>query len=163
MYMELIVIGGWAIDPDWVNFLELLENKPEGIPLAHWQPSTDFLTVIMGEGNCRLYMIKGMINKGGIDILVKRHPEKGEDEFVGIEVWGGIRGYLSRRYQKIIGRSYEAYRQNHNAGCEMFSVAEIMQLIEEEYESTADLGAIYKERIKEALRCQNPMVHIPLI
>ncbi len=81
----------FEIDSQFLEFLELLEQKQEDVPLVYYQESVDFLIVLFGNGDCRDYMLGGIIITG-TDVLVKMFPAENECHFAGVKIWGGYRG-----------------------------------------------------------------------
>ncbi len=151
----------FKIDPEFLEFLIELDKKKPGIALAHYQKSIDFLIVLMGNGDCRKYSLNGIVLPG-VDIILKLDKDKEKDTFAGIEIWGGIQGFLSNYYKTICGNSYENFKTNHNAFERKIHIVEILTLILEKHTPT-ELFERHRKRISLALREQAPMIHIPLI
>lgn len=151
----------FEIHPEFLKFLELLEEKKEGVPLTYYQESIDFLIALFGDGDCRDHMLGGIIITG-TDILIKMYPQGQENRFAGIKVWGGIQGFLSRHYQEKCGKAYGTFVERHNSMKIQIRVAEILDLLVKGKEATQRY-AQYKEDIDKYLTQQNPVVHIPLL
>jgi len=150
-----------AIDPGFLEFLRELSSKEPGKALAHYQESIDFLTVLMGDGDCREHMLGGIIITG-TDVLLKMSPKENEDPFAGIKVWGGVQGFLSNYYKTTCGGAYENFKITHNMDEKKIHVAEILALLLEKFPPTEKFTK-HEKRIARALKEQNPVVHIPLI
>lgn len=151
----------FEIDPQFLTFLELLEEKKEGIPLTYYQESIDFLIALFGDGDCREHLLGGIIVTG-TDILLKMHPRENENRFAGIKVWGGIQGFLSRCYMEKYGSTYVKFVRRHNTIRAKIPIKEILDLLVERMPTTEQY-AEYKTDISRYLGEQNPVVHIPLI
>lgn len=150
-----------TISPEFQEFLKLLSEKKEGSPFAHYQESLDFLTVLFGNGDCRNYMLGGIIATGA-DVLLRRHPEEFRGEFVGIEIWGGVQGLLSKHFQLKHGKSYAKFSGRHNVMKDTFPLRMILDLICASF-GKEPLWGKYAEQIEHFLQVQAPRVHIPLL
>jgi len=154
-----------GIDPRFLEFLKLLADKKPGTAFAFYNQNIDFLTVLMGWGDLRNYMLGGIIMPG-MDVLLRRDlPEDAplRDKFAGIEIWGGVRGFLSNHYRKSLGGKYETYKNSHNLSRGEFSLIEILTLLKNAGFKTNGLWDKYEPLIMEAIREQQPKTHIPLI
>jgi hypothetical protein len=153
-----------GIDPRFAEFLHLLSEKKPGIALAFYSESVDFLTVLMGWGDLRNYMLGGIIMPGA-DVLLRWDVAEDaplREKFAGLEIWGGIRGFLSHHYRKTCGDKYEDYRNSHNLNRGEFSLLEILTLLKNEGFEANELWSRYENLIMEAIKEQQPKVHIPL-
>ena len=150
-----------GIHPQFLEFLQLLENKEEGVPFAYYQKSIDFLTVLYGDGDCREYVLRGIIITG-TDVLLKMWPGENENSFAGIEIWGGIRGFLSEHHREIHKNKYGEFVRQFNAVNTKISIMEILDLMIKKLGVKARY-AEHEVNIRKFLTEQNPMVHIPLL
>ena len=148
----------FGINSGWLSFLDQLEKKKEGEPLINWQESLDFLIVFIGEGDCRKYILRGWVSPF-LDIVEKLYPKDEEDSFVGFEISGGIRQFLRNQYQEMLGDRYGQFKLQHNLIRHAYSASELFEKWLEEFPAT-DQAQI--ERIRGALKCQDPKIHIPL-
>ncbi|MEK7129017.1 MAG: hypothetical protein AAB858_01580 [Patescibacteria group bacterium] len=154
-----------VINPNFIGFLDALRNKPEGQAICFYNESIDFLTVIMGDGALNDWdtMYIGTIILDGVDVIRKNFPEN-EDDFAGIKIWGGVRGFMSQTYYNLLGKRYEEFRLMHNARKNPFAVAEIVKLLLEDPRfPPKEIWRKLEGRVMRALKEQNPKVHIPLI
>ncbi len=147
-----------AIHPSFLEFLRLLSQKKEGEPLARWQDNLDFLTVFIGEGDCRAYVLGGFIAPH-LDIIWKLYPKEGEDPLVGFQISGGIRALLRIHYKELLKDGYLEFAVRHNSTPHWYHASELFEMWLEKFpaEKPQEVG-----QIREALKRQNPTVHIPL-
>ncbi len=151
------VVAMYGINPGFLEFLIKLENKKEGEPLIHWQSGIDFLTVFIGDGDCRQYTVGGFVYPH-VSLLRKRYPAKGEDDFAGFEISGGIKGFLRYHYKKILGDDFAEFALRHNAMTHEYHASELLEMWLGPYPQYFSRGI---KRIKRALTYQNPSLHIP--
>lgn len=148
-----------VIHPQFLDFLALLAAKKEGEPLAFWHEELDFLTVFIGDGDCREYSLGGFFCPH-VDIMHKLWSKEGEDPFAGFEMSGGIRILLRLHYKKLLGKDgYVMFKAHHNTERHLYHASELLDMWLERFPATKPEQLA---RIKEALKKQNPTVHIPL-
>ena len=148
-----------GINPEFLDFLAQLRTKKEGEPFIFWQESLDFLTVIIGEGDCGLYALGGWVAPF-LDTIHKLFvPMDCEDSFVGFEISGGIQMFLRNNHKQMLGERYEEFRTQHN---EMRHEYRASELLEKWLESFPADKPDEISKIRKALRKQDPTIHIPL-
>ncbi|MDP1690195.1 MAG: hypothetical protein Q8L52_03270 [bacterium] len=149
----------FGINPQFLKFLNLLAAKKDGESLAYWQESIDFLTVFIGDGDCREYCLMGFFSPY-VDITHKLYSQEGVDPFVGFHMSGGIQTFLRLHYKKLLGEEgYALFKAKHNADCHLYHASELLDMWLEEFPATK-LEQL--ARVRKALELQNPTVHIPL-
>lgn len=150
-----------SIDLEFLEFRFKLRNKRVGESLVFWQKSIDFLIVIIGDGDCRKYVVSDSVRPvyPYVDLLIKKYSNKGEDDFVGFKISGGIQNFLRHHYKKIIGKDFEEFALQHNSNHYEYHVSELLDMWTKLYSKHIPCDI---DKIKRALIHQDPSIHIPL-
>lgn len=151
-------ISGLVMSPEFSAFLERLQAKKEGEPLINWLRNIDCLLVLIGDGDCRGYFLSGFVAPG-LDLVLKLEPKENEDRFAGFEISGGIQKLLQKTFQKQFGDKYCTYAVGYNGSRYRLSASGLLETWLEEFPATKPEQV---ERIRKALKSQDPKIHIPL-
>jgi hypothetical protein len=154
----------FGINPEFLELKALVGNKKEGIPLVHYDSINNYLTALIGEGDCRRYVSASVIIPG-VSELLKRDKETDElDGFAGIEVRRGIQGFISKHYYDACGGGwkYKFFKLAHNLNKTEIPFSEIMTLLFDDSPKTTHAEE-HRLHISGILRKQNLKVHIPLV
>lgn len=151
-------ISGLVMNPEFCAFLYELEAKKEGEPFINWLKNIDCLLVLIGDGDCRDYLLSGFVAPH-VDMVEKLCPQEGEDAFAGFEISGGIQKLLQQTFRKMFGDSYCTFVANFNKEhCEL-PASMLLEMWLQEFSATKPKQVT---RIEKALERQNPSIHIPL-
>jgi hypothetical protein len=151
-------ITGLVVSPEFSAFLKQLGKKKEGEPFISWLSHIDCLLVLIGDGDCREYLLAGFAAPH-LDSVLKLDPKEEEDPFAGFEISGGIQRLIQQNYREQFGTSFCAFAASYNKNRVELPASELLEMWLAEFPATKPEQV---ERIREALKHQNPSIHIPL-